>query len=1014
MKLNIWQRGLLVVLVVGVALAFGSIQASANHDPFPSAPTAPLVFPNVPPALASVGGITGNGYVQDQCHDFSLCGYNGPLIWNPYTVVASSIAWTTKHWEVPVMHATRRGSELSQNDVVDPICFDELISGNGRVNDGIVDPIYGGPYKAPYTAWPVPEAQWIATFPASADINTPCSNAGSGCDPTVPAGTNYPNVLANNNPTTRIPPIPDNYGVSHNAPVNSQGGGLTRCERSSYKQLMYGGYNQRQGQYLNLPVRVRTVYDRNFPGSLVWDFTNPVAFSNGHGDVRVIEANAAANCPQAVDCTNWNVSKRDSEILSDIDAQGNANAWSDAGFSKGLGNNLYSLGLAVQANGLLSEIGGHNMQSNTGFRKMNIFNIETNSWYPRPHPCQRTAWEADRYGKLLGYTAVADAVAGAGPGGGESLVNPPGIPLAAVDAPVFPLSICDQHNKAQADPEDPSDMRYWRWYPAASMLPNGLIVTYGGDDRDTTAPACLAAACLASGDTVPTPTTNTSIAPTSDPSVANYNNREPGLNNSTIQVPVMDVWDPNTDTQTALENARKVYPLYPMSAAMETGPGWDDWQFCTVGGESAPANQAPLPRNSALDESTHWRDFCSLPGCAADTRTIVSGAGGIDGSALDCLDILAALADPNVNVPAENYWGLHTRAHNRYPYSNPMVDMTYIGANGKTTSHKLFLFGGTQPTGVGDPFAGTTGRLIEVIELSDGFGGPAGFPTWTVYGKLVQSTSASHALALADGNIYSSGGGGAGAAGNFVNCATENIGGPCHFPQTTYEGAVNLRNQIVCLQPASYCQKGVGSVQIVGQMTVPRAGIHGTYHLLNTGEALQSAFDRTAISRSGNRIFSPGDSDLAISSTQIFTPPYLYDAAYPCPTSIGCRLAQRPIIKSGPDIVNYGDKMSLKVNDLTGGIKLVSLIRSGSATHTLAQDQVYVQLPFKATTPGPAGNFTMTITAPVKPVQAKPGDYQLFVVNMKGTPSLAKHVRIQSGGRNKNYVHLFTKKFPAN
>src|ERR1700681_1485694 len=99
MKLNIWQRGLLVVLVVGVALVFGSIPASANHDPFPSSVPYP-----------AVGGVTGNGYVMDGCHDFSKCGYNGPLLWNPYTIVASGIAWPKKHWETPVLHGTRRGS----------------------------------------------------------------------------------------------------------------------------------------------------------------------------------------------------------------------------------------------------------------------------------------------------------------------------------------------------------------------------------------------------------------------------------------------------------------------------------------------------------------------------------------------------------------------------------------------------------------------------------------------------------------------------------------------------------------------------------------------------------------------------------------------------------------------------------------------------------------------------------------------------------------------------------------
>ena len=114
-----------------------------------------------------------------------------------------------------------------------------------------------------------------------------------------------------------------------------------------------------------------------------------------------------------------------------------------------------------------------------GFRKINIYNPETNTFYPRPHPCNRIEWEADRYGVALGFQAIADAVAGAGPGTGESLFNPPSIALNGVDAPDWPLAICNQHdsgyagNPNSADPPDPSDMRYWVWYPAANMLPNG-------------------------------------------------------------------------------------------------------------------------------------------------------------------------------------------------------------------------------------------------------------------------------------------------------------------------------------------------------------------------------------------------------------------------------------------------------------------------------------------------------------------------------------------------------------
>jgi hypothetical protein len=352
-----------------------------------------------------------------------------------------------------------------------------------------------------------------------------------------------------------------------------------------------------------------------------------------------------------------------------------------------------------------------------------------------------------------------------------------------------------------------------------------------------------------------------------------------------------------------------------------------------------------------------------------------------------------------------------------------MVDWTIVGANGKTQSHKLYLIGGNEPTCTGSlldpdgnsclpvsPFNGNS-RLIEVIELSNGNGGPAVSPTWSFYGKLVQNTGASHALAMPDGNIFVCCGGGAGNAANVVSaaeCATT-IGGPCGPPTTGYEGAVNLRNQMICINAAPYCSYGAGSVQVVGKMTVPRAGIHAVNHLLPTGEPLISAYDRTAIARANSRQYTPGDADLALNSSQIFTPPYLYDSSVPCPTSVGCKLAKRPVIHKGPDKIGYGKKFNLQV-DNAGAIKMVSMIRTGSATHSLAQDQVGVRVPFKVIKnkgkgdddddgngkgKGHAyGNNMIEVLSPTKPVQAKPGDYMLFIVNAKGTPSIGKHVRL--------------------
>ena len=48
---------------------------------------------------------------------------------------------------------------------------------------------------------------------------------------------------------------------------------------------------------------------------------------------------------------------------------------------------------------------------------------------------------------------------------------------------------------------------------------------------------------------------------------------------------VPEVYDPKTDRNIALENARMAFPLYPQLEVVQTGPGKDDWKVCTFNGE---------------------------------------------------------------------------------------------------------------------------------------------------------------------------------------------------------------------------------------------------------------------------------------------------------------------------------------------------------------------------------------------------------------------------------------------
>ncbi|KVZ41826.1 hypothetical protein WL17_10230 [Burkholderia ubonensis] len=120
--------------------------------------------------------------------------------------------------------------------------------------------------------------------------------------------------------------------------------------------------------------------------------------------------------------------------------------FSDAGFSHGLGYNVFCDGSVAGTDGRIYVFGLHDKGGNNGGRKVNIFDPASEQWAPRPTPCVRTDFEADPTG-------------------------------------LFPH--CDPLNEANTDPSDPSDMKYQRWYPTAVALPDGRILILSGSDQDT-------------------------------------------------------------------------------------------------------------------------------------------------------------------------------------------------------------------------------------------------------------------------------------------------------------------------------------------------------------------------------------------------------------------------------------------------------------------------------------------------------------------------------------------------
>ena len=110
-------------------------------------------------------------------------------------------------------------------------------------------------------------------------------------------------------------------------------------------------------------------------------------------------------------------------------------------------------------------------------------------------------------------------------------------------------------------------------------------------------------------------------------------------------------------------------------------------------------------------------------------------------------------------------------------------------------------------------------------------------------------------------------------------------------------------------------------------------------------------------------------------NAEIYYPPYLFDD--------NGTPAARPTIVAAPQIVYLGQPFQITVG--AGPINRATLLRVGSATHSLNVDQRFFDLAYSG-----AGTPPLTVTPPSNINFALPGYYMLFVFNKDGVPSVAK------------------------
>ena len=327
---------------------------------------------------------------------------------------------------------------------------------------------------------------------------------------------------------------------------------------------------------------------------------------------------------------------------------------------------------------------------------------------------------------------------------------------------------------------------------------------------------------------------------------------------------------------------------------------------------------------------------------------------GFHGGKTWLFDVQAALADPNRNVPGENHLTFVDSGTDDHASYFGTAELLALGVDGKLLSHKVAAFGGQRP----DPVTGRTvvTATVEMIDFAD----PN--PMWRQMQPLYQPARGTKVTPLADGTVIIAGGN---ASGNPSTIGLEK------------ENSLNFQH---------FNPEDGTTTKLRVKTTVPRS-IHGDIFLLPDATVMLTGDDHTNSVPRGDRAAPFGDPDLGVDTAEIYWPSYLFND--------DGSLATRPVITKAPEKIRYGRTFEIQVTEGTP-IKSVAIVRTGLPTHSQYANIRYIKLAFTPNDPheGPSGTDRLTVHAPSVPVQAIPGDYMLFVIDAKGVPSVAKHVRV--------------------
>ena len=414
------------------------------------------------------------------------------------------------------------------------------------------------------------------------------------------------------------------------------------------------------------------------------------------------------------------------------------------------------------------------------------------------------------------------------------------------------------------------------------------------------------------------------------------------------------LWDPTNGTNISVPNAAS--DIWCSGQAV-----LPDGRIIVIGGSATNGGYGTTNVNAFNPATQGWDVLANMN----HARWYPTGTTLGDGRVLATSGYNATAGDlvtiPEVYTPATNSWADLPGAGKSvpiYPFMYQLPDGRELHAGGSevaTSTEVLDLTTQTWTTIDSRIIDGASivnyapGKFMKAGSASDSGNNPdpssntaftldmsQANPTWQPTGPMQYARSFVNLTSLPDGTVLATGG------------------------ETDKSGFVN-GNAVL---PAEVWNPATGMWSTLASMSVPRL-----YH----SDAILLPDGRVWVGGSGG---DPGVPDQMTS--QIFSPPYLFNGA-------------RPVITSVPSKVPYSSPVFVQTPD-AAGITRVSLIRTGSDTHSFDQNARMLPLSFTQAGGG------IEVQMPLNGNYAPPGYYMLFIVNSQGVPSTGAMVQLGTAG----------------